>query len=223
MVLPTRGTRKKFFFASSTPLRDGGGDLAGLAVADADQTVAVTDDDESGEAEATTTLDDLRDAVDRDDALEELALVVAVAAAAAALVAVAATLAATAVGATDPRGCSTPSRQRSRRGARRRPRPAPSPRRSRAGGVVFVASLTGSAQPSRAPSAIAATRPAYLLPPRSKTTASMPAALARSATSSPTLRALAVLSPSNVRRSASRVDALARVWPLLSSTTCTKT
>src|SRR6185436_10160370 len=77
--------------------------------------------------------------------------------------------------------------------------------------------------PSRAPSAIAATRPAKRLPPRSNTTAATPAFLARSATSSPTLRALAVLSPSKVRRSDSRVDAEATVWPLLSSTTCTKT
>src|SRR5690606_13161389 len=57
--------------------------------------------------------------------------------------------------------------------------------------------------PSRAPSAIAATRPAYLLPPRSNTTASTPTLFARSATSSPTLRAFAVLSPSKARRSAS--------------------
>ena len=42
--------------------------------------------------------------------------------------------------------------------------------------------ITGPDPPSRAPSATAATRPWYLLPPRSKTTASMPAALARSAT-----------------------------------------
>ncbi len=49
--------------------------LAGLAVADAHQAVAVADDHEGGEAEATTALDDLRDAVDGDDALQELALV----------------------------------------------------------------------------------------------------------------------------------------------------
>ena len=40
----------------------------GLAVAQPDPTVAVTDDDERGEAEATTALDDLGDAVDGDDA-----------------------------------------------------------------------------------------------------------------------------------------------------------
>ena len=55
----TRGTRKKFFLASSTPFEIAGGHLAGLAVADADDAVAVADDDERGEAEATTTLDDL--------------------------------------------------------------------------------------------------------------------------------------------------------------------
>jgi hypothetical protein len=49
--------------------------LAGLAVADADHAVAIADHDERGEAEATAALDDLRDAVDGHDALEELALV----------------------------------------------------------------------------------------------------------------------------------------------------
>src|SRR6185436_13563350 len=75
--------------------------------------------------------------------------------------------------------------------------------------------------PSRAPSARAATRPWYLLPARSKTTPSMPAALARSATSSPTFFALAVLSPSKDRRSFSVVEANASVLPTRSSTTCT--
>ena len=55
-------------------LRDGGGNFLSLAVADADHTVAVTNDDECGEAEATTTLDDLGNAVDGYDALYELAL-----------------------------------------------------------------------------------------------------------------------------------------------------
>src|SRR5699024_11911540 len=40
------------------PICDRGRHLLGLAVADADRPVAVPDDDESGEAEATTTLDD---------------------------------------------------------------------------------------------------------------------------------------------------------------------
>src|SRR6185436_17228791 len=44
--------------------------LLGLAVADADHSLAVADDHQGGEAEATTTLDDLGDAVDRDDALD---------------------------------------------------------------------------------------------------------------------------------------------------------
>src|SRR5690606_13460912 len=55
-------------------LRDGEGDFAGLAVTDAHEAVTVADDDESGEAEATTTLDDLRHAVDGHNALEVLAL-----------------------------------------------------------------------------------------------------------------------------------------------------
>src|SRR5690606_38824319 len=57
------------------------------------------------------------------------------------------------------------------------------------------------------------------VPPRSKPTVSMPAALARSAISTPTRCAFAVLSPSSARRSASRVDAEARVRPTESSTT----
>ena len=51
-------------------LGDRGGNFLGLAVADADHTVAVTDDHEGGEAEATTTLHDLGDTVDRNDALD---------------------------------------------------------------------------------------------------------------------------------------------------------
>src|SRR5690606_26211629 len=49
-------------------LLDGEGHLLGLAVAEADPAVAVADDDERGEAEATTALHDLGDAVDVDDA-----------------------------------------------------------------------------------------------------------------------------------------------------------
>src|SRR3954464_3848060 len=64
-------------------------------------------------------------------------------------------------------------------------------------------------------------RPWYLLPARSKTTPATPADLARSATSSPTRLALAVLSPSKPRRSASIVDADASVLPTRSSTTWT--
>ena len=48
-------------------LLDRQGDFLGLAVSQADSAVAVADDDERGEREATTTLDDLGDAVDRDD------------------------------------------------------------------------------------------------------------------------------------------------------------
>src|SRR4029453_6287890 len=49
-------------------------DLLGLAVADADVSVAVTHHDECCEGEPATTLDDLGDPVDRDDALDVVAL-----------------------------------------------------------------------------------------------------------------------------------------------------
>src|SRR4051812_18153367 len=73
--------------------------------------------------------------------------------------------------------------------------------------------------PSRAPSASAATRPWYLLPARSKTTPSTPAALARSATLAPTSLALPVLSADSERSSPSMVEAYAKVLPTESSTT----
>ena len=50
-------------------------DLVGLAVADADDVTLVADDDERREREATAALDDLRDAVDLDDALLQIATV----------------------------------------------------------------------------------------------------------------------------------------------------
>src|SRR5688572_22880768 len=64
-------------------LGDRRGHLLGLAVADADLAVAVSDDHQGGEAEATTTLHDLGDAVDRDDALDVVALLGSAATAAA--------------------------------------------------------------------------------------------------------------------------------------------
>ena len=54
-------------------LGDRGRHLLRLAVADANHALAVADDDQSGEAEATTTLDHLGDAVDGHHALEVLA------------------------------------------------------------------------------------------------------------------------------------------------------
>ena len=55
-------------------LLDGLGDLVGLAVGCADVAFAVTDDHDRAEAEATTALDHLRDAVDVDDLLAKVAL-----------------------------------------------------------------------------------------------------------------------------------------------------
>ena len=57
-------------------LLDRRGDLLGLAVAEADATRAVADDDERGEREAAAALDDLRDAVDVDHPLLVRALLV---------------------------------------------------------------------------------------------------------------------------------------------------
>src|SRR5699024_1509142 len=53
-----------------------------LAVSDADHSVGIPHDDERREAETTAALDDLGDAVDRDDVFDELILVVAPTAAA---------------------------------------------------------------------------------------------------------------------------------------------
>src|SRR5690606_14966815 len=51
------------------------GNLLGLAVADTDLAVAVTDDHQCGEAEPTAALDDLGHTVDRDDLLDVVGLV----------------------------------------------------------------------------------------------------------------------------------------------------
>src|SRR5699024_2050526 len=79
-------------------LLDRGRHLLRLAVADAHVALAVADDHESGEAEATTALHDLGHAVDGDDALQVLvALVLLAAVVAAATTAAVATLAAVVV------------------------------------------------------------------------------------------------------------------------------
>jgi hypothetical protein len=57
-------------------LRDGERDLPRLSVADADAVDLVPDDDERGEREPPAALDDLGDAVDLDDPLLELPLLV---------------------------------------------------------------------------------------------------------------------------------------------------
>ena len=54
------GTLNMFFFASSMPFLMATGTSCGLAHADADVAVAVTDDHQRGQREATATLDDLR-------------------------------------------------------------------------------------------------------------------------------------------------------------------
>src|SRR4029453_9481989 len=83
------------------------GNFLGLAVADTDGAVTVTDDDESGEAEATTTLDDLGDAVDRHDPLDVLVVLGVTALAAVTAAAAVLTLAAIALGALTGAGAST--------------------------------------------------------------------------------------------------------------------
>src|SRR5690606_34409787 len=120
-------------------LRDGEGDLAGLAVADAHQAVAVADDHESGEAEATTALHDLRDAVDGDDALQELVVATVARVAVTALAAVASATTAVTLLAL---------------------RLSLSLRRSGFGHFVLLDVTHSASPPSRAPSAMAATRPA---------------------------------------------------------------
>ena len=68
MVLPAIGTVEQVALGFLGALLDREGHLLGLAVAETDPTVAVTDHHERGERETTTALDDLGDAVDRDDA-----------------------------------------------------------------------------------------------------------------------------------------------------------
>src|ERR1700733_14646145 len=63
-------------------LGDGRGDLLRLAVAHADHAIAVTDDDQGGEAEPPATLDDLGHPVDGDDPLQVSGALVGTAAAA---------------------------------------------------------------------------------------------------------------------------------------------
>src|SRR5450631_1687337 len=63
-------------------LGDGRGNFLGLAVADTHGAIAISDHDERGEAEATTTFDDLGDSVDGHDALNKSILVGSVVAAA---------------------------------------------------------------------------------------------------------------------------------------------
>ena len=55
------------------PLADGLGNLVGLAEAGADVAALVAHDDERREREPAAALDDLGDAVDEDDAVDELA------------------------------------------------------------------------------------------------------------------------------------------------------
>ena len=76
MVLPASGDVEQVALGLFGALLDRQRHLLGLAVPEADATVAVTDHDERGEREAAAALDDLGDAVDRDDArLAQAALV----------------------------------------------------------------------------------------------------------------------------------------------------
>src|SRR5699024_6400303 len=116
-----------------------------LAVSHADHAVAVSDHDESREGDTTSALDDLRHAVDGHDVFDELVLVVAIGAAAAstafaacaALAALSTLAAATAGAVTAVVGASLSSRLLFL--------------------VLFSAHMANP--PSRAPSAIACTRP----------------------------------------------------------------
>jgi len=55
-------------------LADSFGNLTGLTVTETDATLLVANDYEGGEAEATTTLNNLRNAVDVDELVHELAV-----------------------------------------------------------------------------------------------------------------------------------------------------
>ena len=73
MVPPSSGIWNRFFLRLLGALADRLGHLVGLAEADADVAALVADDDERREREAAAALDDLGDAVDEDDAVDQLA------------------------------------------------------------------------------------------------------------------------------------------------------
>ncbi len=168
-------------------LGDRRGHLLGLAVTDTDGAVAVADDDQRGEAEAPTALDDLGDPVDRDDPLDVGALVRRPTA-----TLVAATVVTTA--------------------AVRRWGPLISSLLLVLASVGLLSPYQKPSPPSRAASASAAIRPWYLLPgpvEHDRVDRRRPWPGRRSARR-PVL-ALSDLSPSAPRRSASIVDADASV------------
>ena len=73
-VRPSRnGTRMSAALGGFRRLADGFRHLARLAVAEADATLLIADDDERGEAEAPPALHDLRDAIDVDQPVHEFA------------------------------------------------------------------------------------------------------------------------------------------------------
>ena len=166
-------------------LGDGGRDFTGLAVADTHGAVAVADHNQCGEAEGTATLVGLGHTVDGHHAIEQLVAVVFFT-----TVTTLATTAFTALATTTLAVLVVGFGRHSVLSFF-----------SHLGFLRFVVAHSAR-PPSRAPSATAATRPVYLLPPRSNTTAVMPAALAFSAISSPTFLAASVLVPSKPAKSA---------------------
>ncbi|CAI8285116.1 MAG: Uncharacterised protein [Cellulomonadaceae bacterium TMED98] len=72
------GHAEEVLFRFLYTLRNRQGHLAGLAVSNADHSLTVSHHDQSSKREASTTLDHLGDTVDRDNTLKELALVTGV-------------------------------------------------------------------------------------------------------------------------------------------------
>ena len=74
MVVPLQSDRDHVLLGDLDALLDGRRNFLGLAGTEADPALAVTDDDQRGEAEVLAALDDLGDAVDVDDLVDHPAL-----------------------------------------------------------------------------------------------------------------------------------------------------